>query len=433
MFDSFVKFCGRETMRVTYAPTTGLFIVWKSIQIGPESLGTVTSMRRKTRNEKKISLTLFLQKYAWRSKKKITKEEASKAKRAVHSSKTFKMQTSSTYVRDIPSLSVTVLKEIAKIPAKCVTEAALKRALLVGPKENVESYDLAQMLVDYVTEAGRFTDDVLPPALFKTGRTSLRLKNSKIGGKYIGKVIDNLCDDLIELDVSGTFQVDDPAVAYILEKCKKLQSLNIRNCRKITDKSLDVIIARGPHLVSLDIGGAVNIKEPGLANLVASKKISSLRELNLSGLPLTTESLLILGRSGQRLTSVGLGYTDIGEYALREFIKARGHQLEKLALHWMCTSLSKSDDPDYKQISTEFICDFLSYQCPKLTDLDVSGQKNVNAPSLQQFLDTKKTQSDINPAQWNQMKVLKAKFIGSSRAQVEQIISFTYPNLTLEA
>ena len=343
------------------------------------------------------------------------------------------MQTSSTYVRDIPSLSVTVLKEIAKIPAKCVTEPALQRALLVGPKETVESYDLAQMLVDYVTEAGRFTDDVLPPVLFKAGRTSLRLKNSKIGGKYIGKVIDNLCDDLIELDVSGTFQVDDPAVAYILEKCKKLQSLNIRNCRKITDKSLDVIIARGPHLISLDIGGAVNIKEPGLANLVASKKISSLRELNLSGLPLTTESLQILARSGQRLTSVGLGYTDLGEYALREFIKARGHQLEKLGLHWICTSPHRSDDPDYKQLSTEFICDFLPYECPRLTDLDVSGQKNINVPSLLQLLDTKKTQSETNPGQWNPLKVLKCKFVGSTRGQVESSIAFSFPNLALEA
>jgi hypothetical protein len=72
-----------------------------------------------------------------------------------------------TMLREIPTLHVTVLKAIAKQPIKYISEARLKKAFAIGPKDCVQTFDIAQVLVDYITEAGRLTDDVLPPSLFK--------------------------------------------------------------------------------------------------------------------------------------------------------------------------------------------------------------------------------------------------------------------------
>lgn len=221
-------------------------------------------------------------------------------------------------LREIPTLHVTVLKEIAKAPTKFVSEARLKKAFAIGPRQQLaEQFDLAQVLTDYITDAGRLTDDVLPPSLFKAGRVTLSLKNSKISGKYIKKIIDNVCPSLFVLDVSGTFQVDDNTVQYILQHCKNLKCLSIRNCRKITDKSLEFIVQFGNNLTSIDLGGCINMSYEGINKFVQHRKMSHLLELNLSGLPIQSDTLSLISSCCVELTSLGIGYADIGEMSLR--------------------------------------------------------------------------------------------------------------------
>ena len=221
-------------------------------------------------------------------------------------------------LREIPTLHILVLKEIAKAPTKYVSEAFLKKAYNIGPKQQLaEQFDIAQVLTDYITDAGRLTDDVLPPSLYKPGRTTLSLKNSKISGKYIKKVIDNVYTALLVLDVSGTFQVDDDTVQYILKKCSRLKTLSIRNCRKITDKSLDYIIQHGNNLTSVDLGGCINMSYEGINKFLQNKRMSGLTELNLSGLPIQSDTVSIIQSCCPNLTSLGIGYADIGEMTLR--------------------------------------------------------------------------------------------------------------------
>lgn len=221
-------------------------------------------------------------------------------------------------LREIPTLHITILKEIAKQPTKYVSEPFLKKAFLVGPrKQMAEQFDMAQVLIDYITDAGRFTDDVLPPSLFTAGRKALCLKNSKISGKYIKKIIDNVCSELLILDVSGTFQVDDSTVQYILKSCKELKTLSIRNCRKITDKSLEFIVQLGNNLTCIDLGGCINMSYEGINKFVQHKKMAALLELNLSGLPIQSDTLSLISGCCINLTSLGIGYADIGEMALR--------------------------------------------------------------------------------------------------------------------
>ncbi len=84
--------------------------------------------------------------------------------------------------REIQPLFVTVLKEIAKQPFKCVTETSFKKAFSANNRLTVEKLNITQLLVDYITDAGRFTDDVLPHQLFKDSEKVI-LKNTKISGE----------------------------------------------------------------------------------------------------------------------------------------------------------------------------------------------------------------------------------------------------------
>jgi hypothetical protein len=289
-------------------------------------------------------------------------------------------------IREIPPLSTHVLKLIAKQPTKHVSEEAISRALKIIPKDRLQEFDLAQVLVDYITEAGRFTDDVLPLSLFEQGRTTLSLKNSKISGKYIAKIIDRVNTNLTELDISGTFQVDDDVVHMVLKKCSKLAKLNIRNCRKVTNKSLEYVNAKGRNLTALNIGGNFNLTHDGLNKFLSScSHLDAFDEIGLSGLPVQSDTLGLVSRHCSNLTAISLAYCDLGEMALRDFIEQRGTQLQKLCISWLCTTTGSV----HEQVSVEFVSDFLAKSCPQLQELDICGLRNLYVANIQQFLDIK--------------------------------------------
>jgi hypothetical protein len=88
--------------------------------------------------------------------------------------------------REIQPLFITVLKNVAKQPLKHITESTVARAF---SKDNITliaklNVDIVQVLVDYISEAGRLTDDVVPAHLF-TGKSDVSFKNSKISGLCI--------------------------------------------------------------------------------------------------------------------------------------------------------------------------------------------------------------------------------------------------------
>ena len=135
-------------------------------------------------------------------------------------------------MRDIPDLSLLCLKVIAKTPTQFISEKTLARPYQAYPKPLLNS--CTQKIIDYVSEAGRLTDAVFPLDSFDTNRTFLSLRNSKVSSKYLLAVLKR-CPQLTHLDVSGCFPVDDDVVSELLDLCPALQSLCIRNCRKLTD------------------------------------------------------------------------------------------------------------------------------------------------------------------------------------------------------
>ena len=55
----------------------------------------------------------------------------------------------------------------------------------------------------------------------------------------------------------------------------------------------------------------------GINKFVQHKKMAALLELNLSGLPIQSDTLSLISGCCINLTSLGIGYADIGEMALR--------------------------------------------------------------------------------------------------------------------
>lgn len=92
--------------------------------------------------------------------------------------------------RDIPKLSTLILKEIARSPAKYLSAncSLIQNSPLYSKIEG--NFDVAQVLIDYITEAGRLVDDVMPVSLFQKDRTRLTLKNTKLSPKYVSKIIE---------------------------------------------------------------------------------------------------------------------------------------------------------------------------------------------------------------------------------------------------
>ena len=97
--------------------------------------------------------------------------------------------------REVPRLSTIVLKEIAKSPQKHLSLESYKRAKLIIPSTDLailihyKDLDLTQILVDYIAEAGRLVDDVIPIEFFHKDRKQITLKNTKLSPKYLIRVL----------------------------------------------------------------------------------------------------------------------------------------------------------------------------------------------------------------------------------------------------
>jgi hypothetical protein len=285
--------------------------------------------------------------------------------------------------REVPTLWVTLLKFIAKQPALCIDEPRIERALRIC-RDN-DRGKLTQALVDYITEAGRLTDGVIPISLFDSSSVSLDLKNSKLSGVYLKQLVDR-CSGLVSVNISGCFQVDDDVVAHILRKCPIISEIYIQNCRKITSRTLLDIASSGRNIIAIDVGGNTNITEEGLIQFLKMYRYTStIRFLNLSGLELTGAVLSVIAERCSSVEVLGIAYVRAQEDNVRFIITALGRKLKKLNIAWApCGDTSQNYPPEF--------FDILAQSCPQLTDLDVCGVRTVTAWSLQRYIDLRLAQ-----------------------------------------
>lgn len=176
--------------------------------------------------------------------------------------------------------------------------------------------------------------------------------------------------------------------------CPRIANLNLRACRKLSN-AFPALLAQNlaPDLVSLNLGGNYNIDDAGVRQfLIGFSNISRLRELNLSGLQISDATILLIAEKCTSLTSLGLGYLDLRESTYLALLNRLGSQLDSLDLSWPSAVVGAAN----AQLSADFLINSLTNLCPRITSLDLSGNKNVTFDVLRELLERKFAQ--VNPS-----------------------------------
>mmetsp|Transcript_2498 Transcript_2498/g.4538 ORF Transcript_2498/g.4538 Transcript_2498/m.4538 type:complete len:339 (+) Transcript_2498:44-1060(+) len=335
-------------------------------------------------------------------------------------------------MRDIPDLSLLCLKVIAKTPTQFINEKSLARPYQAYPRSLLNS--CTQMIIDYVSEAGRLTDAVFPLGSFDTDRTHLSLRNSKVSVQYLTAVLKR-CPQLTSLDISGCFPIDDDVISDVLDLCPLLENLCIRNCRKLTDTALITLQKKSKHLTVLSIGGNINLTDNGLQRFINQfSGAPRLLELHVSGLPLSPALLAAIAKRCTSLRNISIGYAILTTETFRSFIEQVGPGLDQLSIAWVEGAVTHHAAGPSSSVSLGSGADFLDLVrtcCPLLTVLDLTGVKSVNAAALQQFLDFKYTQMEKFPGEWKFIRHLKIKFVSVTKQQLEHLRA-TYPDVLFD-
>ncbi len=83
------------------------------------------------------------------------------------------------------------------------------------------------------------------------------------------------------------------------------------------------------------------------------------------------------------LSHFGIGYGDISESSLVNFIKTRGSLLTNLNISWLGTTTGAL----YSQLSIDLVFEMIIQHCPLLVELDICGLKSATVQHLQYLID----------------------------------------------
>ena len=204
-------------------------------------------------------------------------------------------------------------------------------------------------------------------------------------GKYLLQAIRTCNHSIKELNVGGCFQVDDSKMKDILDTCPHLISLNVRNCRKLTDRFLEDLV-RHPQipLRHLNIGGDYNITNAGVQHFIKNySNLNQLEELVLSGLTLDDETIQLLVQKCKNVKVLGMAYLDLHEDTWVRVLKTFGPQLEKLEMSWPSTTPQSRNGPPNPQVLAEI----MAMECPKLVEVDLTGHRTFTVEDVVELLE----------------------------------------------
>lgn len=208
-------------------------------------------------------------------------------------------------------------------------------------------------------------------------------------GKYLVGAT-SLCEEnLVKLDVSGCFQVNNHHVVSVLEQCPNIYRLNVRNCRKITDELLENIVTSNyNNLTEFDFGGNFNITDDGVRKFIDNySSAAQITSLSISGLQISDETILLIAKKCKSLTSLGCGYLDLRETTIQTLMTKLGSQLEFFDWSWPSTApVVRNVQP-----SAVFIVDTLTTLCPSLREVDLTGNRNLTLPNIIELIERKLT------------------------------------------
>lgn len=69
------------------------------------------------------------------------------------------------------------------------------------------------------------------------------------------------------VDLTACFYIRDGSMEALLQRCPHIERLSLRNCRKLTDLSMEYVVRHGKKIVALDVGGCFNLTAAGVDSL----------------------------------------------------------------------------------------------------------------------------------------------------------------------
>eukprot|EP00934_Nitzschia_sp_Nitz4_P007385 Nitzschia sp. Nitz4//scaffold332_size19022//7107//8519//NITZ4_008740-RA/size19022-processed-gene-0.21-mRNA-1//-1//CDS//3329548201//7375//frame0 len=232
---------------------------------------------------------------------------------------------------------------------------------------------------------------------------SLSLYNATIQQDTIKAMVDSkMTQHLAVLDLTGIPTLTDAMIESLATQSPQLRRLSVKNCRRLTHKTLECLATHVPLLTSLDVGGAYNIQPTHVLELVAS--LVHLNEIHASGL-LWTDDLLVDLTALRSYSALSLGYL------LPQHVTPQGL---KQALMTQTSSLTSLALPFCEPMVDAAFLGILGRHLPLLTALDVRG--NGPLTSLTGWYDGRAT---IQPVPDPQPLFVLARYSGLTNPNIE--------------
>jgi hypothetical protein len=167
------------------------------------------------------------------------------------------------------------------------------------------------------------------------------------------------------LDLTGTHGLTDQFLSLLLPVAPNMTRLSVKNCRRLTNKTLELAGEHTKKLTSLDIGGCFNIELTAVLS-VAVPALLNLKELHCSGLGWTNETIESL-TDMRDWTSLSLGFSlRLTQSSLRESLMTIADSLTALSL------------PFCESVVDNALLGILGRNLPNIRYLDVRGNPAVS-------------------------------------------------------
>jgi hypothetical protein len=194
---------------------------------------------------------------------------------------------------------------------------------------------------------------------------SLSLHNCSIFEETIGAMVEaQIGDCLGVLDITGVHSLNDAMLEQLLPTCPHILRLSIKNCRRLTRISTQLIGTHQKNLQCLDIGGSYNVTPQDLLDILPN--LPDMTELHASGLawsnPLVQELCSLRAWQG-----LSLGFTPyLTAMGLKDALTPIADSLQTLALPF-CEAM----------VDNAFL-GVLGRNLPNVVCLDVRGNSNLS-------------------------------------------------------
>ena len=217
----------------------------------------------------------------------------------------------------------------------------------------------------------------------------------------IGAMVESkMTFNLAVLDLTGIQTLNDEMLGDLVTRAPHLQRLSVKNCRRLTNKSLELMSQHSSELYALDIGGSYNLTPTAVLEMVAN--VSPLMELHASGLGFVDEHLVEL-TSMRSWKALSLGFlVKVTQAGIKQAMRNVGPSLQSLAL------------PFCEHFVDAALIGYLGRHLPHLQALDVRGNSNLS--SLTGWYDGRAT---IVPPVPNQPLLVLARYTGISKSSLE--------------